>query len=160
MSRWAQAGCYQLSVQHACAQVTNSQCGLPGFYQDVRLSFTCSAKHELVTHFLCLPQIKEAADIIQKLHLIAQELPFDRWVASLWHETRAQSNRGKVSLLTTKSFPPTDLLMSRQKLQVRKWIKLLSAVVYILKCRYYAIIAINNPVCRSVQVSTMTWSGS
>lgn len=25
-----------------------------------------------------LPQIKEAADIIQKLHLIAQELPFDR----------------------------------------------------------------------------------
>lgn len=24
------------------------------------------------------PQIKEAADIIQKLHLIAQELPFDR----------------------------------------------------------------------------------
>lgn len=25
-----------------------------------------------------LTQIKEAADIIQKLHLIAQELPFDR----------------------------------------------------------------------------------
>lgn len=33
---------------------------------------------ELITHFLCLPQIKEAADIIQKLHLIAQELPFER----------------------------------------------------------------------------------
>lgn len=29
---------------------------------------------------LLSPQIKEAADIIQKLHLIAQELPFDRLV--------------------------------------------------------------------------------
>lgn len=68
----------------------------PVFCQDVHLSFTCSAKHERLTHFLCLSQIKEAADIIQKLHLIAQELPFDRWVAPLWHETRAQSNQGKV----------------------------------------------------------------
>lgn len=52
--------------------------GLPDLYQDVHLSFTGSAKRELLTCFLRLPQIKEAADIIQKLHLIAQELPFDR----------------------------------------------------------------------------------
>ena len=69
---------------------------LPTLCQDVHLSFTCSAKYEPLTGFLCLPQIKEAADIIQKLHLIAQELPFDRWVAPLWIETKAQSNQGKV----------------------------------------------------------------
>lgn len=50
-------------------------------------SARCPSLYDLSTHFnvssnvffiFYFEQIKEAADIIQKLHLIAQELPFDR----------------------------------------------------------------------------------
>lgn len=53
------------------------------------LTFSCLVKkinhvQSAFFYFISLfsEQIKEAADIIQKLHLIAQELPFDRWAGS------------------------------------------------------------------------------
>lgn len=56
--------------------LTWSRCALTLFPSpDISLSYTHIHTH---SHFFSVPQIKEAADIIQKLHLIAQELPFDR----------------------------------------------------------------------------------
>lgn len=50
---------------------------LPLSFTSLPLSLVLSLLPHL-TPSSSLSQIKEAADIIQKLHLIAQELPFDR----------------------------------------------------------------------------------
>lgn len=90
MPRWAQPVCYQLPVQHGEVEEGCSKMMIPQVETTpvaCQLSVWMSTSHGLVVLSLSffaspdsLPQIKEAADIIQKLHLIAQELPFDRWV--------------------------------------------------------------------------------
>lgn len=57
-----------------------SRCPLSWSCRALFASLTWLSLSLSYTHSLSLLQIKEAADIIQKLHLIAQELPFDRWV--------------------------------------------------------------------------------
>lgn len=110
------------------------------------LSYTHIHTH---SHFFSVPQIKEAADIIQKLHLIAQELPFDRWVRhpegsfrqKQWH------TRGTQSI----TFVPLSVIATLNLYSVMWFLKIVYffiLLVYRLKCHWYWFPVFLCQVCR------------
>lgn len=102
-------------------KVMISQCGLPHFYQDVHLSFTCSAKRELMKIFCVSLRLRRLQILFRSCILSPRSCHLTgEWPPYGMRQDTVKPGEG-ISMIT-KSFPPTDLLMSRQKLQVR-WMK-------------------------------------
>lgn len=172
MPRWAQPVCYQLPVQHGKVEEGCFKMMIP---QGETLPAACplflwmstshgpavlslffhhliSLSHKHIhthSHFFSVPQIKEAADIIQKLHLIAQELPFDRWVRhpegsfrqKQWH------TRGTQSI----TFVPLSVIATLNLYSIMWFLKIVYffiLLVYRLKCHWYWFTVFLCQVCR------------